>query len=512
MIGNAGGAARQVLDALGSIGRRLIAFAEELVGRFGKGVAGEGAERTAKEAAQEASERTAKEAAQQGAETATKEATETAAEQGTKQADEAAEQATKQGDEAAEQATKQGDEAAEQTTKQGDEAAEQTTKQGDEAAEQTKQGDEADQGGKKGDQPDLNEKLRVAAEAAVDSNLMEAAGIPAVGIATALKRTFQPRYRWIRDFQAELVGPGKSVIWMIASKLKVDTVLDRVNTGRSKDRLPDDEWKNLTQEQRDYVNDYRRRNPESSKSDQFLLDSHKEGWKFTDNGDLYHPQSGKYPPPEDPHRAKFKDQPAPDSPAGKELEDFKRQMSENPSAARKSAAEAREKSAAECELIRNKQGKYADMTDEQRKRALDLEMENLRTASQTLGEQAGREYGEKVLKGQGFEPVKLPSGEANNFDQVFYNPKTGEVVVLECKGATSGLGDRFATDGKTRVQQGTEAYLEAVIAKLEGTDAHRALKGAFRAKDIRYMVVRQPVNINGSLGVVEVKEFNVWRE
>jgi hypothetical protein len=140
-------------------------------------------------------------------------------------------------------------------------------------------------------------------------------------------------------------------------------------------------------------------------------------------------------------------------------------------------------------------------------------MENLRTASQTLGEQAGKEYGDKVLKAQGFEPVKLPAGEANNFDQVYYNPKTGEVVVVECKGATSGLGDRFAKDGKTRVQQGTEAYLYAVIAKLKGSEAYDLLRDAFRRKQkgMRYMVVRQPVNADGALGVVDVKEFNVWR-
>jgi hypothetical protein len=80
LLSKAGGAAKTLLDALATIGRKMIAFADELLGlskKVGKGAAGEfaeeAAEKTAKEAAEAGAEKGAKEAAEAGAEKTAKE-------------------------------------------------------------------------------------------------------------------------------------------------------------------------------------------------------------------------------------------------------------------------------------------------------------------------------------------------------------------------------------------------------------------------------------------------------
>jgi len=88
LLDKAGGAAKAVLDALGEIGQKLIAFADELLGRAAKGAGGEvveeGAEKAAKEAAEVGAEKATKEAAEAGAERGTREAAEAGAERSAK--------------------------------------------------------------------------------------------------------------------------------------------------------------------------------------------------------------------------------------------------------------------------------------------------------------------------------------------------------------------------------------------------------------------------------------------
>jgi hypothetical protein len=57
--------------------------------------------------------------------------------------------------------------------------------------------------------------------------------------------------------------------------------------------------------------------------------------------------------------------------------------------------------------------------------------------------------------------------KANNLDKVYYNPERGDVVVVECKLGSSELGDRFGTDGSTRVQQGSPDYLQADVNEVD---------------------------------------------
>jgi hypothetical protein len=89
LLDKAGGAAKAIMDALGDIGKKLISFADELLGKAAKGAAGEvveeGAEKAANETAEAGAEKAAKEAAEAGAEKGTKEAAEESAEKGTKE-------------------------------------------------------------------------------------------------------------------------------------------------------------------------------------------------------------------------------------------------------------------------------------------------------------------------------------------------------------------------------------------------------------------------------------------
>jgi len=86
MLSKAGGAVGTVLDALKRVGRKLIEFGRELLGRLGRGVAGEAAEeageRTAKEAIEETGERAGREITEEVGEQTGKEAVEETGERG----------------------------------------------------------------------------------------------------------------------------------------------------------------------------------------------------------------------------------------------------------------------------------------------------------------------------------------------------------------------------------------------------------------------------------------------
>ncbi len=169
LLSNAGGAAKAILDALGDIGRKLIDFADELLGLAGK--AGKGA---AGEVAEEATEKAAKEAAEAGAEKAAKEV-----------AEEGAEKATK---EAAEEGAEKG---AKETT--------------DNAAQKAAQ-------------------LPAAiAQARGITEVNDAVNTPVSALLVALNTTLKPKYSWLERFEARPKGmPGHYSIHMIASDHEID--------------------------------------------------------------------------------------------------------------------------------------------------------------------------------------------------------------------------------------------------------------------------------------------------
>lgn len=90
-------------------------------------------------------------------------------------------------------------------------------------------GEEATEGAARraDDAPDIAEKQRVAIEAGIMSNALEAAGTPTRLIVAELKSYFMLRHGWIRDFIAEGLSGRYATIFMIASKVPIDKVDQR---------------------------------------------------------------------------------------------------------------------------------------------------------------------------------------------------------------------------------------------------------------------------------------------
>jgi hypothetical protein len=98
LLSRAGGAARKVMDALYNIGRKLISFAQELMGLSKKSVVRETAEELGEKAAKEASEKAGEEVAEAGIERSGKEAAEEAVEKSAREtAEEGGEKGAKKG-------------------------------------------------------------------------------------------------------------------------------------------------------------------------------------------------------------------------------------------------------------------------------------------------------------------------------------------------------------------------------------------------------------------------------
>ncbi len=215
MLASAAGPVHAVLDAVGEIGSKLVRYAEELIGRFGRGVASEGGEVLAETGTKKALEEVGEETAEN---TAKKAAAEAAVDQGAKKT--AAEGTEELGEHGAKQTTEEvGEQGAKETTEEaGEHGAKETAEEGGE------------QGGKRAtDAPDTTEKLRVAAEAGLLSDVLESDGFPAATIAATVSRIFIPRYKWIKSFELESRGFGHFILWMIASRVRVDDIQPRAD-------------------------------------------------------------------------------------------------------------------------------------------------------------------------------------------------------------------------------------------------------------------------------------------
>lgn len=135
-------------------------------------------------------------------------------------------------------------------------------------------------------------------------------------------------------------------------------------------------------------------------------------------------------------------------------------------------------------------------------------MQQARLASKELGEDAAELFG-KQFETDGRKKTKGKG--AGDFDFSYTGGSTDEVIVLEAKGGESGLGTRFAEDGITRAEQGTDAYARAVIRDIEDRDEPRArqLVKALKAGKLGYFLVRQGFTNTGELSVIEIMEFKL---
>ncbi|MEZ4875164.1 MAG: DUF4157 domain-containing protein [Flavobacteriaceae bacterium] len=200
MASRATGALRIVIDAIKEIGEKVIRFADELFGRFGRSAGGEVAEEGTERAAREATEAASERAAREGVEETAEEASERAAREGLEES--------------------------------GEEAAERGAREG------------ADDAAKVAEMPAALAAARTLTEA------NDATGVPAVVTVAALNATIKPRFRWIEYFEAEPKGGlGVYEINMIASKTTVDsryTDENPIDSPTSRQRAFESEVQKLT--------------------------------------------------------------------------------------------------------------------------------------------------------------------------------------------------------------------------------------------------------------------------
>jgi hypothetical protein len=147
----------------------------------------------------------------------------------------------------------------------------------------------------------------------------------------------------------------------------------------------------------------------------------------------------------------------------------------------------------------------------------------IRDLREALGVAAGRKAAQEMpelrahaelMEGQGRDTVDLVFGERQN----------GPLFVLECKGRTqAGRGDRIAQSENgtlVRAQQGTREYLMSVSQAMQGAGKNgktREVGAAIQrglvtsVPEIRYFIVRQEFNRDGTLGAIKYIEYSMKR-
>jgi hypothetical protein len=149
-------------------------------------------------------------------------------------------------------------------------------------------------------------------------------------------------------------------------------------------------------------------------------------------------------------------------------------------------------------------------------------------ASEQLGNQMAKEYMKEHFGPNGdiapgykqtFPDPKLPEtpGKSGEFDYVYTqggNPPT-DIIIVEAKGASSDLGSANTADGKA--SQGSPEYLKEIAGKMAAKETDPKLKqmwldiaeGNADAPNVRYLVVKAPVDDNGKPLPGQISEFDI---
>ena len=444
MVSEAGGALGEMMGSLSEIGEDLIKFGEELLEDLGL---------VSKEAA--AGESAVAEAG----------AAATAVETG------AAEMS------AAEKAAAE--------VQAGEEAAAAEAKAAQEAEEAEKQA--ANEAEEKAEQKEA-EKAEAEAEAEAITHAEDAAHV-SVPVALAALDELKAQFDWIDHFEAEAAGPGVSELFLVASpKTPVGTIHEARPAEEEATEKPNPSG--MTKDE--FVARYKELNPTTKYSEEELEAIYDQN-RYVINertGLLNDTEAGKYGLPE--NRAQYVETEAGET----AVQEIEQEAVPAEIAKETEVAAAQRQQSLEAARAAEEAGDEA---------AANAARQQAREASEELGKQAGLAYGED-LKAQGYDRVMTGEG-ARTFDQVYVRPPD-EVVILETKGGTSGLGTRFG-EGSARVEQGTSEYIGAVTGDLEKTNAALAdqIRAALEDGKLRYLEVRQPFTAEGALEAIEVKEF-----
>ena len=93
--------------------------------------------------------------------------------------------------------------------------------------------------------------------------------------------------------------------------------------------------------------------------------------------------------------------------------------------------------------------------------------QEMRKFSEQIGEEATRRAMEQTHPEFVEIPSQLPGEDKRGqFDQIYYNPETGEIITLEAKGGGSQRGSRKTNKNK-QAEQGTPEYRDSIIENME---------------------------------------------
>jgi hypothetical protein len=144
----------------------------------------------------------------------------------------------------------------------------------------------------------------------------------------------------------------------------------------------------------------------------------------------------------------------------------------------------------------------------------------MRDVREALGVAAGRRVAQELFPTQ----QKMMEGAgAHTADLAFGDADKGPVIVLECKGqeGSAKLGSRLATEEGTgatvRAEQGSREYLrslaQVMVEEGAATDAGKTgaaiQKGLAGDLKVRYIVVHQEINADGTLGRITLIEYEM---
>lgn len=172
----------------------------------------------------------------------------------------------------------------------------------------------------------------------------------------------------------------------------------------------------------------------------------------------------------------------------------------------------------------------------------------MRDVSELIGEESARLVMAKHPDLEGFEEIssQLPGKDnkgketkapkQGQFDLIYYNKETGQIITVEAKGGGSILGSRKGLDGR-QVQQGTPEYRDSIIVNMaekidEAKDDDRygndeefteqvddlaktlvKLKAAKKDDLISSKKVSQKLHKDGSLAKTKTSDFsNIYTE
>ena len=236
---------------------------------------------------------------------------------------------------------------------------------------------------------------------------------------------------------------------------------------------------------------YKADNPNTKFSDQELLDYQRRGYTYNEKTQRFNKPGSK-----------TVDDPAKKSPL-EELEQAKIDTDIK----------------ADMDQIKSQRDKDVATRDKSAKKTDDYNQQNYKViqGSAKLGEKAAEAYmkskgGKRLYPPPDVKVEDWPS-RSGVFDQIW--DVDGKLVIVEAKGGSSTLGSR-KINGK-RHQQGTQTYMEDIIANMEKNPATEKI--AQRMQDhydsdileIDYVLVRQGFDKSGNLANIKIDKFDISR-